>query len=300
MPGARVLLYVALVLVNAASIAVWIWTAKRRHLHERPSSVDIAIGFVTNFLDTLGIGSYAQITALFKLRGRPADELIPGTLNVGSTVPAFLATFLFVIAVTVDPVLLACMVASAGGGAWLGAGVVSRMPRRGIQLFMGAALLIAACFFAMINLGVLPPAGTATGLAGWRFCVAVAANFVLGALMCVGIGNYAPSMVLLALLGMHPIAAYPIMMGSDGVLIPVASLGFFRSGRFAHGPALGLTVGGVVGTLCAFPLVNAIAAHLTVMRWLVIIVIIYAAVSMLRSARIPSVRVAPTLAEGRL
>src|SRR5258708_5003113 len=179
MPGARVLLYVALVLVNVASIAVWIRTAKRRHLHERPSSADLAIGFVTNFLDTLGIGSYAQITALFKLRGRPADELIPGTLNVGSTVPAFLATFLFVIAVTVDPVLLACMVASAAGGAWLGAGGVSRMPRRGIQLFMGAALLIAACFFAMTNLGGFPPAGTAMRLSGWPFRVAASPTLVL-------------------------------------------------------------------------------------------------------------------------
>jgi uncharacterized membrane protein YfcA len=295
MPRARVFLYVVLVLVNVAAFAVWIWTARRRHLHERPRSGDIAIGFVTSFLDTLGIGSYAQITALFKLRGRPADDLIPGTLNVGSTASAFLVTLLFVIAVTVDPVLLACMVASAGAGAWLGAGVVSRMPRRGIQLFMGAALLIAACFFAMTNLGVLPPAGTAMGLEGWRFGVAVAANFVLGALMCVGVGNYAPSMVLLALLGMHPIAAYPIMMASDGVLIPVASLGFIRSGRFAHGAALGLTVGGAFGTLCAFPLVNAIATHLAVMRWLVTVVIIYAAVSMLRSARVPSAHVATTV-----
>jgi hypothetical protein len=213
---------------------------------------------------------------------------------VGSTVPAFIGTLIFVIAVTVDPMLLTCMLASAAGGAWLGAGVVSRMPRRAIQVVMGAALTIAACFFAMANLGVLPPAGAAMGLGGWRFGVAVAANFVLGALMCVGIGNYAPTMVLLGLLGMHPIAAYPIMIGSDGVLIPVASLGFFRSGRFAHGPAIGLTLGGVVGTLSAFPLVNAIAAHLTLMRWLVIIVIIYAAVSMLRSAFLPSMPVAST------
>jgi uncharacterized membrane protein YfcA len=246
---------------------------------------DVAIGFVTNFLDTLGIGSYAQITALFKLRGRPADELIPGTLNVGSIVPVFASAFLFMAAVTVEPVLLACMLASAAGGAWLGAGLVSRMPRRGIQLCMGVALLIAAFVFAMTNLGVLPPVGTAMGLAGWRFAVAVAANFVLGALMCIGIGNYAPTMVLLALLGMHPIAAYPIMMGSDGVLIPVASLGFFKSGRFAHGPALGLTVGGLVGVVSAFPLVKAIGSHLTLMRWLVIVVIIYAAISMLHSAR---------------
>jgi uncharacterized membrane protein YfcA len=298
MPGARILLYAALVLVNVAFITMWIATAKRRHFHERPRPSDIAIGFGTSFLDTLGIGSYAQMTALFKLRGDPADEFIPGTLNVSSSIPVFFSTLLFVIAVTVDPILLACMVASAGAGAWLGAGVVSRMPRRAIQLFMGSALLLAACFFAMTNLGLFPPAGTSMGLAGWRFTVAVAANFVLGALMCVGIGNYAPSMVLLALLGMHPVAAYPIMMASDGVLIPIASLGFLKSGRFASGAALGLTVGGVVGTFCAFPLVSALAAHIALMRWLVMIVIVYAAASMLRSARLDSLRVASAPAEG--
>jgi hypothetical protein len=134
---------------------------------------------------------------------------------------------------------------------------------------------------------VLPPTGTAMGLGGWRFVVAVLANFVFGALMCVGIGNYAPSMVLLGLLGMHPIAAYPIMIGSDGVLIPVASLGFLRSGRFSHGVAVGLTLGGLLGTLVAFPLIKTIGEHLALMRWVVIVVILYAALSMLRSARAP-------------
>jgi uncharacterized membrane protein YfcA len=286
MSKARILIYVASATVNAAALIVWIWTAKKRHLHDRPSAADSAIGFVTNFLDTLGIGSYAQITALFKLRGRPADELIPGTLNVGSTIPTFLSTLWFVSTVMIDPVLLACMVASAGAGAWLGAGIVSRMPRRAIQLFMGTALLIAACFFILSNLGISAPPGAAMTLDGWRWVVAVAVNFVLGALMCVGIGNYAPSMVLLALLGMHPIAAYPVMMASDGVLIPVASMGFVRSGRFAHGPAIGLIAGGAIGTICAFPLVDAISSHLSLMRWFVTVVIIYAALSMLRSAHL--------------
>jgi uncharacterized membrane protein YfcA len=284
---AQVILYTVLVLANVAAIIAWIIVSKRRRIRERLTWADGLIGYVTNFLDTLGIGSYAQITAAFKLRGRPADELIPGTLNVGNAVPAFVSSLLFFGAVAVEPVLLASMVISAGLGAWVGAGVVSRMPRRLIQLSMGVALLIAAVFFAMTALGVLPPSGTAMGLSGWRFAVAVIANFVFGALMCVGIGNYAPSMVLLGLLGMHPIAAYPIMMGSDGVLIPIASLGFLRSGRFSHGCALSLSLGGVLGTLCAFPLVNLISEHLTLMRWLVIVVIIYAAVSMLRSARAP-------------
>ena len=280
----QVVLYTVLVLVNVTAMLLWIAVARQRQLRERASWADGVIGAVTNFLDTFGIGSYAQITALFKLRGRPADELIPGTLNVGSTLPAFVGSLLFFGAIAVEPVLLASMVVSSGAGAWMGAGVVSRLPRRRIQLFMGVALIIAAIFFAMTALGVLPPSGTAMGLSGWRFLVAVLANFAFGALMCIGIGNYAPSMVLLGLLGMHPIAAYPIMIGSDGVLIPVASLGFLRSGRFAHGVAVGLTLGGLAGTLLAFPLVKTIGEHLAVMRWLVIVVILYAAVSMLRSA----------------
>jgi uncharacterized membrane protein YfcA len=176
------------------------------------------------------------------------------------------------------------MVLSAGLGAWLGAGVVSKMNRYTIQLFMGVALLIAAGFFAMTNLGVLPPVGAATSLGGWRFVVAVTANFILGALMCAGIGNYAPSMALLAFLGMHPIAAYPIMIGSDGVLIPVAGVRFIKSGRFSSQAAFGLTVGGIAGALLAFPLVKTLAGHLTLMRWVVTGVITYAAVTMLRSA----------------
>jgi len=285
---ARVILYSVLVIVSVVAVTAWIILAKRRQLRERPTWTDGAIGFVTNFLDTLGIGSYAQITALFKLRGRPSDELIPGTLNVGSAVPVFFGSLLFFGAIAVEPILLASMVISAGLGAWAGAGVVSRMPRRHIQIVMGLALLVAAGFFAMTAMGLLAPSGTAMELSGWRFAVAVLANFVLGALMCIGIGNYAPTMVLLGLLGMHPIAAYPIMVGSDGVLIPVATLGFLRSGRFSHGCAVGLTLGGVLGALCAFPLVKRIGEHLTLMRWLVIVVIIYAALSMLRSALMPA------------
>ena len=241
MSAALVIVYVCLAAVEVAVVVVWAVATRRRHWPVRPSTGDLVIGGVTCFLDTLGIGNYAQITALFKLRGYPADELIPGTLNVGNAVGILFSAALFITAVQVEPVLLLAMVISAGAGAWIGAGIVSRMRRRVIQLFMGLALLLAAGFFTMTNLGVIPQTGSAMGLAGWRFAVAVVANFVLGALMSVGIGNYAPSMALLALLGMHPIAAYPIMMASDGVLIPVASLGFLRSGRFAPSSSVMVT-----------------------------------------------------------
>jgi uncharacterized membrane protein YfcA len=281
---ARIVLYVSLALVQVVFIVMWVRSIRRHKLAMRPSAGDVAIGCGTSFLDTLGIGNYAQITALFKLRGNPPDELIPGTLNVGNAFGIIFSTLLFVGTIDVDPVLLTSMVIAAGAGAWIGAGIVSKLPRRAIQLLMGIALLVAAFFFTMTNVGILPPAGTTLVLGGWRFAVAVAANFVLGALMCAGIGNYAPCMALLALLGMHPIAAYPIMIASDGMLIPVASLGFVKSGRYSNAVAVGLTIGGTVGVLLALPLVKMLSHHLTVMRWVVTGVIAYAAVAMLRSA----------------
>jgi uncharacterized membrane protein YfcA len=283
MNAAKLILFTALGLVTVAFVLAWIRATRRYPAREPVTLVDILIGFVTDFFDTLGIGSFAPTTAIFKLRGRPADELIPGTLNIGHNASAALNTVIFVTIVAVDPLLLVLMVGGAAVGAWLGAGVATRLPRRAIQLFMGTALLIAATVFALSNLGALPVGGTAMALAGWRLYFAVGANFVFGALMSVGIGLYAPCMIMLALLGLNPLAAFPIMMGACGLVQPVAGLRFFETGRFAWGPVIGLTLGGVVGVLVAAFIVKQLPV--TALRWLVIVVVAYASIMMLRPPR---------------
>ena len=285
MSPAKIMLFTALGLCSAVFAVQWLRLARDPQRRERPTLSDVGIGLLCNFLDGLGIGSYAPTTALYKFRGRPADELIPGTLTVGSVAVGLVETVVFVTVIAVDPKLLVAMVASATAGAWLGAGVVSRMRRRPIQLFMGAALLIAAVTFVMGNLGTLGAVtvgGTAHGLAGWAFAVAVTANFIFGALSTIGIGWYAPSMVVLALLGLTPLAAFPIMMASGGIMLPVAGLRFLRTGRFAWGAALGMTLGGTVGVLIAVFVVKKLPLY--VLRWFVAAVVAYAAVVMLRSA----------------
>jgi len=296
MSGAKIGLLAALIAIDIVFAVAWLRAARlRTAVPERPTWSDTLIGFVTAFLDGLGIGSFAPTTALFKFRGRPRDELIPGTLNVGHNAAAFVETVVFVTVVAVEPLLLVGMIASATLGAWLGAGVVSGMSRRRIQLFMGVALLIASCFFIMANLGAFPAGGTAMGLSGWKFICAVSVSLVLGALMTVGIGAYAPMMVMLALLGLHPLGAFPIMMGACGMLQPVASLRFFKSGRFAFGASVGLTLGGVIGVLVAIFIVKQLP--LTALRWLVAGVVAYAALAMLQSARRESVRRAAAVVE---
>jgi uncharacterized membrane protein YfcA len=282
MNAARLAFYLALGFAGAAFLIGAIYAARRSTMVRWPTPVELAIGFVTDFFDSLGIGSFAPTTAIYKFGRIVPDECIPGTLNVGHTPAALTESLIFVTAILVDPILLIAMVGSAAIGAWLGAGIVARLPRRAIQAAMGVALLTAGAVFTAYNLQILPGGGTAMSLGGWKFGLAVAVNFVLGALMSVGIGLYAPCMITLALLGMHPLAAFPIMMGACALLQPVASLRFFRNDRFAWGPSLGLAFGGVFGVLVAAYVVKSLP--LVALRWLVIVVIAYAAFAMLRSA----------------
>jgi uncharacterized membrane protein YfcA len=248
----------------------------------RPSLSQLLVGFVTNFFDTLGISSFATTAALYRLRRMVSDELIPGTLNVGHAAPTFTQALVFIAAVAVEPGLLVSMIAAAVAGAWVGAGVVVRLGRRPIQLGMGIALLLAGCLFALVSLGLLPGGGDALALGGWKFGLAIGANFIYGALMPLGVGLFGPCMITLALLGMNPIAAFPIMMASCAFLMPVASLQFLEKGRYSCTAALGLTAGGVPAVLIAAYVVKSLP--LATMRWMVAGVVLCVSISMLRSA----------------
>jgi uncharacterized membrane protein YfcA len=247
-----------------------------------PSLVETAIGFVTNFFDTLGIGSFAPTTSLFKFFKLVPDEKIPGTLNVGHTLPTVVEALVFIAVVNVDPLTLVALIAAAVLGAWLGAGLVARWPRRYVQIGMGGALLVAAVLFLMKNLNILSGAGTALGLSGSTLALGIAINFCLGALMTIGIGLYAPAMIMVGLLGMDPKAAFPIMMGSCAFLMPAASLRFMKFDAYSLKAALGLTAGGIPGVLIAAYIVKSLPIEYV--RWLVIVVVLYAAFTMLRSA----------------
>jgi uncharacterized membrane protein YfcA len=283
--GTRALLAVVALV---AAWYLWRWIALERARPtgpRRPAPTDVLIGFGTNFFDTLGIGNFAPTTALFKLLRRVPDEQIPGTLNVGHTPPVFAEALIFIAAVTVDLPTLVGMIAAATLGAWFGAGIVARLPRSAVQLGMGVALLTAAVLFIAANLHWLPGGGDALGLAGPRLVVAIAVNLVLGALMTLGVGLYAPCLILVSLLGMNPLAAFPIMMGSCALLMPVASVRFIAAQRYSVRAAVGLTIGGVPGVLIAAYIVKSLP--LVWLRWLVIAVVLYTAVLMLLSARRP-------------
>lgn len=288
-----------LLLLAIALTAVWfisVWT--RRGLAKKAASNgeqarrlrpgDVVTGSVTLFFDTLGIGSFATTLAVFRLFKRVPDDLVPGTLNVGNALPCAAQAFIFIAAVPVAPETLIGMIVAATAGSVLGVRVVRKLPVRAIQHVIAAALMIAAMLFIAKNLGLMPPGGEAVGLRGGELAVAVSVSFVLGGLMMMGIGYYAPCLILLSLLGMSPLAAFPVMMGANLFPLLIGGASFIRSDQYDARTALGLTFGGLPGVLAAAYLVRSLPME--GLRWLVAFVVIYAALSILFSPQIRTAR----------
>ena len=291
MPEPRYVLLGALAVFGLIYLIGWAMMASRASVETTPPEampranpgiLNVLTGFVTNFFDTLGIGSFATTTAIFRFFKTVPDRVIPGTLNVGHTLPTIAQAFIFIALVQVEFKTLVLMIAAAVVGAWLGAGVVAGWPRKRVQWGMGLALLVAALLFTATNMKWFPGGGEAFALSGPKLYVGLLGNFFLGALMSLGIGLYAPCMILVALLGMNPAAAFPIMMGSCAFLMPVASLRFIKEKSYAFAAAVGLAIGGVPASLYAALKVKSM--DLETMRWLVVIVVLYAAATLLYAA----------------
>ena len=248
----------------------------------RPSLEAVGLGAVTNFFDTLGIGSYAPTTAWLRLRKLAPDSFIPTILNAGHGLPTVVQALIFINLVRVDPWLLVGCIGAAVAGAIVGAPIVVRLPVRAVQGVMGIALLIASALYAVTNLGLMPGGGVALALPPSLFAAAVAAYFIMGALMTAGIGLYGPSLIMLSLMGLDPKAAFPLMMGACAFLMPVSGLSFVRSSRIDLRVVIGITLGGIPAVLLAALVVKSLP--LAALRWGVVVVVLYAAVMLLLSA----------------
>lgn len=279
-------LFIALGGFAAFYLITWISAIRRGRSSEpvAPDPTRAGIGFVTNFFDTLGIGSFATTTSFFRFLKLVKDEVIPGTLNVGHTLPTIAQAFIYIAIVEVEMTTLILLIAASVLGMWLGAGVTSKLPRRAVQIGMGVALFVAATLLLMNIFDKQAEGGLDLGLHGTKLWIGVIGNFVLGALMSLGIGLYGPCLVMISLLGMNPTAAFPIMMGSCAFLMPVGSGKFIRNGSYNLRAALGLALGGIPAVLIAALIVKNL--DLYYVKWLVVAVVVYTAGSMLYSAMV--------------
>jgi uncharacterized membrane protein YfcA len=287
MPDPKILLLAALLALTAAFVLFWIAQERAR---PRPGPLlggwHTLVGFITDFLDTLGIGSFAVTTTIYRLWKMVPDQNIPGTLNVGHALPTVVQALIYITIIQVQFETLALLILSAVGGSWIGASIVAALPKRSIQRGMGLALAVAAVLMTLTALNRMPGGGDALALTGGRLVVACAITFILGALMTLGIGAYAPIMIMVSLLGMNPTAAFPIMMGACAFLMPAASAQFIRKARYDLRASFGLALGGMPGVLLAAYVFTSLPVPWV--RWLVVVVVIYASTTLLRASALES------------
>jgi uncharacterized membrane protein YfcA len=249
-----------------------------------PNSEAMGLGAVVAFFDTLGIGSFAPTTAWFKFRKMVPDRLIPPTMLVGLTPPVMVESIIFLVklGVKVDPVLLFGSAIAGILGGLLGAPVGARARVWIVQLTVGVGLLLAAIAYAMTNLDLMPGGGTAAGLPPLLTVISIVASFGFGVLLNFGVGNYEPTLVFLSLMGMDPRLCFPVMAGGAALMGAGAGARHIQIGQIDLKVVLGLAIGGIPGVLIAAYIV--VTMPLAVLRWLVIVVVIYAAAVMFRAS----------------
>jgi uncharacterized membrane protein YfcA len=270
----------ALILIGLVAGADQVLVARRKN-QLGLNNESVVLGFITNFFDTLGIGSFAPTTAWIKFRKIVPDSFIPGTLNAGHTLPTVVEALIFIVLVPVDPWLLVSCIGAAVVGSIVGVPLVTRAPVRLVQGVVGIALIISAVLLAMKILSI-GPVGNVLALQGTAFAVAVIAHFIMGILMAFGIGLYAPSLIVLSLLGLNPKGAFPIMMGACAFLMPGSGARFIRTDRIDLRVVLGIALGGVPAVLIAAYIVKSLPLYY--ISWGVVVVVLYAAFTLLRSA----------------
>ena len=247
--------------------------------------VTAIIGFIANFLDTLGIGSFAPTSAAFKMTKSVDDTLVPGTLNVGDTVPVCVEAFLFFGIVEMDILTLVLMLVAAVLGSLVSASIVTKFDRKKVRytLFVGLFLLATVILLKVFSVGPFGTVGTATALRGAKLVIATVLNFVLGALMSIGVGLYAPCMAMVLALGMDANCAFPAMMGSCAFLMAFGNgPKFIKEAKIDLVATWTQAIAGSAGVFVAYYLVKSLP--LATLTKIIVVVVYFTAFLYLKDA----------------
>ncbi|AND80462.1 sulfite exporter TauE/SafE family protein [Streptococcus pantholopis] len=277
------------------SLIVWVIflivrNARRRQIDLRDRFfTGFGIGLVTDLLDTLGIGTFATTTTLFKATQLVKDDRqIPATMTTAHVIPVLVEALCFITIVEVDLTTLVCMAAAAFSGAFLGARLTKNWNTQKVQMVLGVLLIIAA-FFMVYRMLTNPGADIANdirGLSGIRLLIGIVFDFIIGMLMTMGLGNYAPELIFFSLMGISPAIALPVMMLNAAMIMVAGSKQFIESDRVHWPGVLGIIIGGVFGVLIAAFFLTSL--DIDKLKILVVFIALYTGLMLLRSALIRS------------
>ncbi|MGX7418711.1 sulfite exporter TauE/SafE family protein [Carnobacterium gallinarum] len=272
-----------IILINGYFIVMFVkdLISHKDEVMKEPASTKILpfSSFIIFFLSTFGISDFAIGTVLYPKLNWVSIKKLPGTLNTQCVIPVAAMALSYITSIDVGIKTLAVCIICQVIGAYIGPRFVVKLPERTIKIFVGIGLIIAAILIFAGQMNWIPSNGTATELFGGKLILARFLLFVYGALNNIGIGSYALTMVTVYLLGLNPIAAFPIMMGACTFSVPIGSSQFIKFNQYSRKITLFTAIFGVLGVLVAVFLVKSL--NTVMLKWLVILVLIYSAYTML-------------------
>lgn len=252
------------------------------------------IGFIADFFDTIGIGSFAVSMVLLKFTKQVHnDKKIMGIINVGHTIPTCLEAIIFIALIPVAWTTLIPLIIAGTVGGQVGAILANKIKLNWSRLFIGLVLLIVAIIMLLAQepISIMPEAGDLTGFnIWWKYLVGVFSFFILGILMSLGIGIFAPAMAIIYLLGLHAECAFPIMMGTAAFSMPTSAIRFIKNNNYEFKPAFAFSLAGSIGVICGYSFFQLFLKKglkldheqfKYVLLWIVIVVIFYTAISLI-------------------
>lgn len=283
------ILYSIQILLVVVMIAMIIVVVRSYLLHRQPIfkrfGLGMLIGFITDFGDTLGIGSFATTTAAFRMTNYIDDDRkLPGTLNAVHAIPVMFQALFFITAVKVELTTLLPMTTAAVIGAYVGTHVTKKWHAPTVQRVMAIALLIAVIIM-IVRMITTPGSNNSMGvhgLHGWWLILGIVFNFGIGVLMTMGLGNYAPELIFFSLMGVNPAVAFPVMMLDAALIMPTTALNVIKMDRVSWRGFAGVAIGGVLGVIVAAKFFTSMDVDL--LNKLIVVVALWTIFGLLRDS----------------
>ncbi|MFB0918321.1 MAG: sulfite exporter TauE/SafE family protein [Clostridiaceae bacterium] len=276
-----------IVLVNGAFAVTFIKDLiknKTTVMKEPGNPIIMAVSqFVIFLLSTFGISDFAIGAALYPKAKWVEAKKLPGTLNTACVIPVAAMALAYISSIEVGLATLIVPIVAQVIGAYASPRFVVKLPVKTIKIFVSIGLIVAATLIFMGKMNIMPAGGAATSLDGGKLILLGILSLIYGALNNIGIGSYALTMATVYALGMSPSVAFPIMMGACTFSVPVGSMQFIKLDSYSRKITLFSATAGVIGVLVAAFVVKSLDVN--VLQWVVLVVIIYSAISMILSLK---------------
>ena len=240
------------------------------------------IGLISNFGDTIGIGSFATIIAMRQMMGVMKDDVrLIGTMNLQAMITALVQALIFLEFIPLDLKTLLISVAMITLGGFLSSLVTVNVKTATVHRVMLIAFIVTGVLLFLSQMNLLEIANTSREITGTRLVIFSVFMFIAGTLPAFGVGYYSLVKASMFLFGVNPIIAFPIMASASAFQMPITSITFIRKAKFYFKSTILLAAFGTLGVFLAAPIISMVSIH--TLKWILFAVVVYNVITLSKS-----------------